>query len=167
MYDIDVVNKHELARELGHPGAQKLLSGSMARLAYNGHDGFPRVIPVGFYWTGERIVVSTAPTSPKARAISSRPQVALTIDTGSTPEEARALLVRGLATLETVDGVTEEYLAAARSSMDEPGLAEFEHNVRSTYKQMVRISIEPLWARFYDFGAGRLPVYLANLINDA
>ncbi|MCV7442606.1 pyridoxamine 5'-phosphate oxidase family protein [Mycobacterium paraense] len=161
------MNKHELARELGHPGAQKLLSGSMARLAYNGHDGFPRVIPVGFYWTGERIVVSTAPTSPKARAISSRPQVALTIDTGSTPEEARALLVRGLATLETVDGVTEEYLAAARSSMDEPGLAEFEHNVRSTYKQMVRISIEPLWARFYDFGAGRLPVYLANLINDA
>ncbi|ORW30698.1 pyridoxamine 5-phosphate oxidase [Mycobacterium paraense] len=161
------MNKQELAQELDHPGAQKLLSGSMARLAYNGHDGFPRVIPVGFYWTGERIVVSTAPTSPKARAISSRPQVALTIDTGSTPEEARALLVRGLATLETVDGVTEEYLAAARSSMDEPGLAEFEHNVRSTYKQMVRISIEPLWARFYDFGAGRLPVYLANLINDA
>lgn len=161
------MNKQELAQELDHPGAQKLLSGSMARLAYNGHDGFPRVIPVGFYWTGERIVVSTAPTSPKARAISSRPEVALTIDTGSTPEEARALLVRGLATVETVDGVTEEYLAAARRSMDEPGLAEFEDNVRSTYKQMVRISIEPLWARFYDFGAGRLPVYLANLINDA
>ncbi|ORW53896.1 pyridoxamine 5-phosphate oxidase [Mycobacterium paraense] len=161
------MNKQELAQELDHPGAQKLLSGSMARLAYNGHDGFPRVIPVGFYWTGERIVVSTAPTSPKARALACRPEVALTIDTGSTPEEARALLVRGLATLETVDGVTEEYLAAARSSMDEPGLAEFERNVRSTYKQMVRISIEPLWARFYDFGAGRLPVYLANLINDA
>lgn len=48
------MNTQELARELGHPDAQKLLSGSMARLAYNGHDGFPRVIPVGFYWTGER-----------------------------------------------------------------------------------------------------------------
>ncbi|MGE2817172.1 pyridoxamine 5'-phosphate oxidase family protein [Mycobacterium heidelbergense] len=156
----------ELARELGHPEARKLLAGSMARLAYNGHDGFPRVIPVGFYWTGERIVVSTAPTSPKVRALSSRPQVALTIDTGSTPEEAKALLVRGLATLETVDGVTDEYLAAARTSMDEPDLAEFERNVRSTYKQMVRISIEPLWARFYDFGAGRLPGFLADLIND-
>lgn len=156
----------ELARELGHPDAQRLLSGSMARLAYNGHDGFPRVIPVGFYWTGERIVVSTAPTSPKVRALSSRPQVALTIDTGSTPEEAKALLVRGLATLETVDGVTDEYLAAARTSMNESDLAEFEHNVRSTYRQMVRISIEPLWARFYDFGAGRLPGFLADLIND-
>jgi hypothetical protein len=66
----NVMDKQELARELGHTDAQKLLPGSMARLAYNGHDGFPRVIPVGFHWTGERIVVSTAPTSPKARALS-------------------------------------------------------------------------------------------------
>jgi nitroimidazol reductase NimA-like FMN-containing flavoprotein (pyridoxamine 5'-phosphate oxidase superfamily) len=161
------MNTQELARELGHPEAQKLLSGSLARLAYNGHDGVPRVIPVGFYWTGERIVVSTAPTSPKVRALSARPQVALTIDTGSTPEEAKALLLRGLATLETVDGVTNEYLAAARTSMDESQVAEFERNVRSTYKQMVRISIEPHWARFYDFGAGRLPAFLADLVNDA
>ena len=120
------MDTQELAQELGHPGAQELLSGAMARLAYNGHDGFPRVIPVGFLWTGERIVVSTAPTSPKARALASRPQVALTIDGGSTPEEAKALLVRGLATLETVDGVTEEYLESARNSMDGPELAEFE-----------------------------------------
>ncbi|OBF71938.1 pyridoxamine 5-phosphate oxidase [Mycobacterium sp. 852002-51613_SCH5001154] len=160
------MNTQQLAEELALAGAQKLLSGSMARLAYNGHDGFPRVVPVGFYWTGERIVVSTAPTAPKARALSARPQVALTIDTGSAPEEAQALLVRGLATLQTVDGVTEEYLAAAKSSMDEPQLADFERNVRSTYKQMVRISIEPLWARFYDFGAGRLPAFLAELVED-
>lgn len=153
----------EVARELGHPGAQHLLSGSMARLAYNGHDGFPRVVPVGFYWTGERVVVSTASTAPKARALASRPQVALTIDGGSTPEEAKALLIRGLATLETVDGVTEEYLVSARKDMDGPELAEFERNVRSTYRQMVRISIAPLWARFYDFGAGRLPEFLAAL----
>ena len=33
-------------------------------------------------------------------------------------------------------------------------------------KQTVRISIEPQWARFYDFGAGRLPPFLANLVND-
>jgi nitroimidazol reductase NimA-like FMN-containing flavoprotein (pyridoxamine 5'-phosphate oxidase superfamily) len=160
------MNTHELAQELGHPDAQKLLSGSLARLAYNGNDGFPRVIPVGFYWTGQRIVVSTAPSSPKVRGLSSRPEVALTIDSGGTPEEAKALLVRGVATLETVDGVTEEYMAAASRSMAGAELAEFERNVRSVYKQMVRISIEPQWARFYDFGAGRLPAFLAKLIND-
>jgi nitroimidazol reductase NimA-like FMN-containing flavoprotein (pyridoxamine 5'-phosphate oxidase superfamily) len=160
------MNTHELGRELGHPDAQKLLSSSLARLAYNGHDGFPRVIPVGSYWTGRRVVVSTAPSSPKVRALSSRPEVALTIDSGGTPEQARALLVRGVATLETIDGVTEEYLAAARRSMHGAELAEFERNVRSVYQQMVRISIEPQWARFYDFGAGRLPAFLAKLIND-
>ena len=77
------MNTQELARELGHPDAQRLLSGSTARLAYNGHDGFPWVILVGFYWTGDHIVVSTAPTSPKARALSFRPEIALTIDTGT------------------------------------------------------------------------------------
>ena len=161
-----VMNTQELARELGHPDARKLLSGSLARLAYNGHDGFPRVIPIGFYWTGERIVVCTAPTSPKVRALSSRPEVALTIDTGTTPEQAKALLLRGLATMETVDGVPDEYIAASTNSLEESQLAEFEQNVRSVYKQMVRISIQPQWARFYDFGAGRLPAFLANLVND-
>lgn len=160
------MDTQELARELGHPAAQKLLAGSLARLAYNGHDGFPRVIPVGFYWTGERIVVSTAPTSPKVQALSSRPEVALTIDAGDTPEEAKALLVRGLATMETVDGVTDEYIAASKNSMGESEQAQFEQNVRSVYKQMVRVSIEPKWARFYDFGAGRLPAFLADLVND-
>jgi len=156
----------ELAKELGHPEAQKLLSGSMARLAYNGPDGLPRVIPTGVYWTGDRIVVSTATTSPKVKALESRPEVALTIDTGDTPGDAKALLVRGTATLTTVDGVTDEYLASARKSMNGSELAEFEKNVRALYQQMVRISIEPRWARFYDFGAGRLPTFLANLVND-
>jgi hypothetical protein len=160
------MHAQELAQELGHPDAQKLLSGSVARLAYNGHDGFPRVIPIGFYWTGERIVVCTAPTSPKVRALSSRPEVALTIDTGRAPEEAKALLMRGLATMETVDGVPEEYIAAATKSFEGSQLTEFERDVRSVYKQMVRISIEPRWARFYDFGAGRLPDFLTNLVND-
>jgi hypothetical protein len=161
------MNTQELAQELGHPGAQELLrSGPPARLAYNGHDGFPRVIPIGFYWNGERIVVCTAPTSPKVRALASRPRVALTIDTGSEPAVAKALLVRGLATLETVDGVPDEYIAAAAKSYEASTLREFERQVRSTYKQMVRISIEPLWARFFDFGAGRMPAFLSKLASD-
>jgi hypothetical protein len=28
----------------------------------------------------------------------------------------------------------------------------------------VRISIEPRWTRFYDFGAGRLPGFLTKLV---
>lgn len=161
------MNTQELARELRHPDAQELLrSGSLARLAYSGHDGLPRVIPIGFHWNGEHIVVCTAPTSPKVRALSSRPNVALTIDTGCAPATAKALLVRGLVAMDTVDGVPDEYIAASAKSLDAAKLTEFERHVRSVYKQMVRISIEPQWARFYDFGAGRVPAFLANMGKD-
>jgi hypothetical protein len=161
------MNTQELARELRHPDAQELLrSGSLARLAYSGHDGLPRVIPVGFHWNGERIVVCTAPTSPKVRALSSRPNVALTIDTGGAPATAKALLVRGLVAMDTVDGVPDEYIAASAKSLGASKLTEFERHVRSVYKQMVRISIEPQWARFYDFGAGRVPAFLADIGKD-
>ena len=39
-----------------------------------------RVIPIGFWWTGDRIVVCTSDTAPKVRALAARPPVALTID---------------------------------------------------------------------------------------
>jgi nitroimidazol reductase NimA-like FMN-containing flavoprotein (pyridoxamine 5'-phosphate oxidase superfamily) len=162
------MNLQELKNELEQPGAQELLkSDTLARLAYTGLDGKPRVIPVGFLWTGERIVVCTAVTAPKVRALACHPEVALTIDLGATPSGAKALLIRGSSELETVDGVADEYLAMAEKSMQPPQRKEFEQAVRAMYKQMVRISIEPSWARFYDFGAGRFPAFLAELARDA
>ena len=68
--------------------------------------------------------------------------------------------------METVDGVPDEYLAASRKSLEASKVEEFEQQVRSMYEQMVRISIEPQWARFYDFSAGRLPTFLTNLAKD-
>ena len=113
------MNRQELDRELGQPAAGELLeSAQLARLAYNGPDGLPRVIPIGFHWNGEHIVICTATTAPKVRALSSRPQVAVTIDAGSTPSEAKSLQVRGTATVEIVDGIPDEYLAGSRKSSD-------------------------------------------------
>jgi hypothetical protein len=44
------VDPQEITEELEHPGARSLLdSATLLRLAYNGSDGFPRVIPIGFY----------------------------------------------------------------------------------------------------------------------
>lgn len=157
------MNRQEIAHELGQPAAQELLkSAPLVRVAYNGPDGLPRVIPIGFHWNGEHIVIFTATTAPKVRALASRPEVAATIDVGSSPAEAKALLMRGVATLETVDGVPDEFAGSRRSSDAEQAEA-FERQVESMYAQMVRISIEPRWARFYDFGAGRTPSFLAKL----
>ncbi len=157
-----------VTRELEDPVARDLLEhASLARLAYNGPDGLPRVIPIGFLWNGEQVVVCTATTAPKVRALVDRPDVALTIDTGSTPDEARALLIRGTASVEIVDGVPDEYIAMSSKGLGEAlgaeGIAEFERQVRKTYDQMARIRIEPRWARCYDFGAGRLPSFLTEL----
>jgi hypothetical protein len=150
--------------ELSTPGAQELLaSTSAAHLAYIGRDGSPRVIPVGFFWTGDQFVISTATTSPKVAALSAHPDVALAIDAGDTPDQARALSIRGQASVEIVDGVVPEYLAAARTTMEADAAAEFEQNVRGMYDQMARIAITPRWVRFYDFGAGRMPRFLEEL----
>jgi hypothetical protein len=133
-----------------------------ARLAYTGADGHPRVIPVGFLWNGSAVVICTATTAPKVAALAKRPHVALTIDSMGPP--VRELLLRGTASIEIVEGVAPEYLAAAAKSTHGDDLAAFEAAVRHTYKQMARITITPAWARFYDFGAGRLPTFLQRLV---
>jgi Pyridoxamine 5'-phosphate oxidase len=150
--------------KMDHPDAQELLtSAPLLRLAYAGRDGLPRVIPIGFHWDGEQIFVCTAPSAPKVTALTERPNVALTIDTGITPGEAKQLLIRGVAGIEVVDGVPPEYIAGSTKTLSGTDLQEFETQVRGMYDQMARISITPRWARFYDFGTGRLPPFLRKL----
>jgi nitroimidazol reductase NimA-like FMN-containing flavoprotein (pyridoxamine 5'-phosphate oxidase superfamily) len=162
------MNSNDVTAELAQPAAEELLrTATLCRLAYNGLDGLPRVIPIGFYYNGTAIVVCTATTAPKVRALAERPEVAVTIDGGATPAEAQSVLVRGRATLETVDGIPEEYLRATTKVMDEATVTEFEGMVRQMYQQMVRITIEPRWARFFDYGGGRIPRFLAELAEKA
>ena len=162
------MNAADLANEIGHPGAEDLLRhASLVRLAYTGSDGSPRVVPVGFHWNGQDVVVCTATTAPKVKALSARPEVALTIDTADTPATAKSLLIRGIATVEIVEGVPEEYLDSSAKALDDAQRQAFEAQVRQTYERMARIAIRPQWARFYDFGAGRLPTFLGKLVAEA
>jgi hypothetical protein len=162
------MERHDISDELAAAGAQELLaSAALARLAYTGTDGTPRVIPVAFFWTGDQVVICTAATAPKVAALSARPDVALTIDAGETPAQARALSVRGRASVEIVSGVPEEYLAGARKVMDAAAAAQFGQSCRELYDQMARIAITPRWARYYDFGAGRVPRFLQDLAGRA
>ena len=155
----------EQVTEVMHdPLAQELLHSTIpARMAYNGTDGNPRVIPVGFLWKNERIVVCTASNAYKVKALAANPKVALTIDTDAQPY--RALLVRGTASVEIVDDVPSEYLEASRKSLnDEQQFRAFEAAVRSLYKQMARISIAPEWAKVLDFET-RLPSAVEQLMS--
>jgi hypothetical protein len=87
--------------------------------------------------------------------------VAITIDT----DEAKVLSVRGRTHIDIVEGVPDEYLAASKKSMQGADAEEFERRVRNTYPAMARLSVEPTWARVYDFGAGRVPEFLRALTN--
>jgi Pyridoxamine 5'-phosphate oxidase len=156
----------EITRVLDDPLAQWLLrSGIPARLAYAGLDGFPRVVPVGFYWDGKRIVVCTATTAPKVRALAMDPRVSLTIDTEAIP--AKVLLIRGIASSETVDGVPFEYLEASRKSLGESEFEQLKHQMGAVFKKMIRITITPQWATVFDFGEERLPGFLSKLFEEA
>jgi hypothetical protein len=153
------MDSHELKAELD--AAEEILrTATLARLAYNGADGTPRVIPIGFLWTGDAVVVATHPTAPKVAALCARPRVALTIDTASP---ARCLLLRGEAKIEVLEGPAPEYLEAAAKSMEGEELAAFEATCRETYDRMARISIALDWARYFDFAAGRVPDFLRAL----
>jgi hypothetical protein len=153
----------EQVTEVMHdPLAQELLHSAIpVRMAYIGTDGLPRAIPIGFLWKDERIVLCTSSNAYKVKALSANPKVALTIDTEAP---YRALLVRGTASLEIVDGVPPEYLEASRKAMnDEQQAQAFEAEVRSLYEQMARISIAPEWAKVLDFQT-RLPSAVEELM---
>jgi hypothetical protein len=154
-----------IATELKDPTAQELLNCAVGHLAYNGTDGVPRVIPIGFYWNGKGIVVCTATTSPKVHALEAHPEVAFTVDVLGPP--AKVLSVRGVTSTEIVPGIPPEYIKASAKGMDESRLADFEAQVRSVYPEMARITIVPTWARVFDFGAGRVPEFLATLVDEA
>jgi nitroimidazol reductase NimA-like FMN-containing flavoprotein (pyridoxamine 5'-phosphate oxidase superfamily) len=126
--------------------SQELLHSAIpVRLAYNGKDGLPRAIPIGFLWKDERIVLCTSSNAYKVEALATNPKVALTIDTEAP---YRALLVRG----------------TAKAMTDEQQFRAFEAAVRSLYKQMARISIAPEWAKVLDFET-RLPSTVEELLS--
>jgi len=145
------MNREDVAEVLAKPISQELLGSSIpARLAYVGVDDEPRVIPIGFLWTGEHVVMATVPKSAKVRALRQNPRVALTIDTqGLWPP--RVLLIRGAARVELVDGVPDAYVEASRKVIPVEHVEGWEQGVRALYDQMVLITIEPDWAKLLDF----------------
>ncbi len=144
------MDRKEVLETLNDPLAQELIRSNIpARLAYTGLDGFPRAIPIGFYWNGAQFILATSPKAPKVRALSAHPKVALTIDTVTFPPNV--LMVRGTASIEIVDGVPWEYLEASKKQVAADQWQAFETQVRATYKQMAKISITPEWAKVFDF----------------
>ena len=148
---------------LDDPVAQELLhSTNLARLAYNWRDGTPRVVPIWFYRDGETIVLGSPPNAPKVHVLPNNTKVALTIDRDEFPYHA--LLVRGTAYVETVEGVTPQYAACAERYFGPEQGREWVEGVRQISSQMVRISVRPEWVRILDFET-RFPSAIADAMS--
>ena len=156
------MTKDEIAAILAKPYAEQLLNGpEPARFAYDGLDGDPRVIPIGFWTEGEQILMATVPKSAKVAALRKNPKVALTIDTGAFPP--KVLLIRGTADVELVQGVPEGYLLAGHKVMTDDQYPGWVAGVQALYDEMVVITITPTWARLLDFET-TLPKSVEDLI---
>ncbi len=156
------MTNEQIAEILAKPYAQQLLNGpEPARLAYDGLDGDPRVIPIGFWTEGEQIVMATVPKSAKVAALRNNPKVALTIDKGAFPP--KVLLIRGTAEVDDVEGVPDGYLTAGRKVMSDDQYPDWVAGVQGLYDEMVRITITPTWAKLLDFET-MLPKAVEDLI---
>jgi len=144
------MTRQEIAEILATPYAQQLLNGpEPARMAYDGLDGDPRVIPIGFWTEGQQVLMGTVPKSAKVGALRKNPKVALTIDQAAFPP--KALLIRGTAQVELVEGIPDGYLTAGRKEMTDDQYPEWVAGVQALYDEMVVITITPTWAKLLDF----------------
>jgi PPOX class probable F420-dependent enzyme len=135
------------ALPLDDPVAAALLEGpNLARLAYTGLDGRPRVVPIWFTLLDGEIVMITGPKAAKVRALEANPAVALTIDDANPPP--KVLLIDGDASLEHVEGMAQEYEGIVRrylGPMTDAYLAQLK------IKRQVRIRVRPRSYRIFDF----------------
>jgi hypothetical protein len=157
------MDRTDVAEVLAKPISRELLGSSIpARLAYTGLDGGPRVIPIGFWWNGEHVVMATVPRAAKVEALRHDPRAALTIDTQDA-WPPRVLLIRGTVRVERVDGVPDSYIEASRKVVPDEHFADWEQGVRALYAEMILLTLEPDWAKLLDFET-TLPKAVEDLI---
>lgn len=156
------MRKEHVLATLQKPLSQELLNRDLARLAYMARDGTPRVIPIGFTWNGKELVMCTPTNAPKLSSLRANPSVAITIDTEVHPP--KILLIRGEALLDEVEGIPDEYMQSSGTyEMTPEQRVEWEAGVRSLYDSMVRIVVQPTWAKLIDFDE-TLPIAVEELI---
>jgi hypothetical protein len=135
---------------LDHPVAQELLQSPLpARFAYVRSDGEPEVVPIGFHWNGQELVLGTFPDSVKMHALHDGDKVALSIDTDTFPY--KVLRIRGTARTDVVDGIAPEYEAMTLRTLGAEAGQGWIAQMRPMVTSMARIFITPEWVCLQDF----------------
>ena len=138
---------------LNDPIAQQLLVAPIpAHLSYVWTDGTPRVIPIGFTWTGKELVTGTPYNAPKLKALKDGDKVAVTIDSYTPPYSV--LYIRGIVHFSPYDGVVPEWAQACERLMGAGGLAFVqlvENMMKAGTISFYRLAVQPTWVGILDF----------------
>jgi hypothetical protein len=139
---------------LNDPIAQELLNAPIpAHLSYVWTDGSPRVIPIGFTWTGSELVTGTPHNAPKMLALKDGQSVAVTIDSYTPPYHV--LYIRGIVRVSSYDGIVPEWAQAGERLMGKEGAGAFAAMVDGMIKagvmKFIRLAVQPNWAGIIDF----------------
>ena len=135
---------------LQEPVAQQLLQAAIpAHFAYQWTDGTPRVIPIGFHWNGEEIVLGTPMDAPKLKALRDGQSVALCIDTDTMPY--KVLEIRGTVRMDVVDGIPPEYESMTYRNLGEESGQAWLTTLAAICPRMTRVFIRPEWVALLDF----------------
>jgi hypothetical protein len=144
-----------------------LASAIPARVAYTAKDGTPRIAASWFQWTGGELVMPTFIQAPhvaaparRLAALRARPDVAVSIDTESTP--AQVLMVRGKAQVTEIAGIDPDYAASARQYLGEEAAGQYLAMADQPGTRMARITVRPTWVGLLDFAGDRLPGVMAS-----
>jgi len=148
--------------------AERLLTSTIpARYAFTALDGTPRIVASWFTWTGEELVLPTFIAAPhirhaayRVRALRANPDVAVSIDTESSPPEV--LSIRGKAEITEVDGIAPEYAEAAQRFLGSEQADGYLAQIDQPGTRMARIAVQPAWVALMDFQT-RMPSALGGV----
>ena len=86
-----------------------------------GPDGFPHTVPTGYFRLGDDVLLGVRNNTLKIKNIRYNPQVSLMIESGSTRQDIRGVMIQGNATV--IDD-PDEFLHYAREAARLRGVAE-------------------------------------------
>lgn len=84
-------------------------------------DGYPHSVPLGYFRIGDDIYLGTRAGTRKLHNVRRQPRVSLLVESGSTMDDLRGVMIQGDA---TVHDAPDEVLEIARSAARARGVAE-------------------------------------------
>ncbi len=117
-----------------------------ARLSWVGLHGAPRIVPIWFVWTGDQLVMATFAGAAKLAELYEGALAAASIDTESFPY--RSLRMGGHLSLTSLDGLADEYRAAAARYLGESAGRTWCRSLEGRPQVVLRLT--PTWASASD-----------------